>query len=247
LYTAFASVYDRLMADVDYPAWAAFYRELLCMRGVAAGRVCECACGTGGLTLPLSKHYEMTGVDLSADMLAAAADKARRAGLAISFVQMDMRDFTLHRPADGVLCTCDGVNYLPNEQEVAAFLQAAHNALRPGGALIFDVSTPYKLKNILGSHSLGEDEEDIAYLWKNHFTARACRVDMRLNIFVREPDGRYGRIIEEQTQYGYSRETLTALLAKVGFTDIQVYGDRTPAAPKPTETRWHIAATKKEQ
>ena len=29
MYTSFAEVYDRLMADVDYPAWAAFYGELL--------------------------------------------------------------------------------------------------------------------------------------------------------------------------------------------------------------------------
>ena len=29
MYTAFASVYDRLMADVDYLAWARFYHELM--------------------------------------------------------------------------------------------------------------------------------------------------------------------------------------------------------------------------
>ena len=29
MYAAFASVYDRLMADVDYTAWAAFYHALM--------------------------------------------------------------------------------------------------------------------------------------------------------------------------------------------------------------------------
>ena len=56
--------------------------------GVETGAVCECACGTGGLTLPLAKTYDMTGVDSSGDMLAVAADKARRAGLNIPFVQI---------------------------------------------------------------------------------------------------------------------------------------------------------------
>ena len=34
MYTAFASVYDRLMADVDYLAWARFYHELMERYGV---------------------------------------------------------------------------------------------------------------------------------------------------------------------------------------------------------------------
>jgi len=246
LYTAFASVYDRLMSNVDYPAWAAFYRDLLRLRGVEAGAVCECACGTGGLTLPLAKTYDMTGVDSSPDMLCVAQGKARRAGLSIPFVQSDMRDFTLHRPADGVLCTCDGVNYLESEEEVTAFFNAAFRALRPGGALIFDVSTPYKLKHLLGSRFLCEEMEDISYLWRNSFNARACRVAMNLSIFKRTAGGLYEKITEEQTQYGYSQTALKALLLKAGFTDIAVYGDRTLGAPGTAEKRWHIAATKKE-
>jgi len=246
LYTAFATVYDRLMADVDYPAWAAFYRELLSQRGVKGGAVCECACGTGGLTLPLSRIYEMTGVDASADMLAVAAGKARRAGAAIPFVQMDMRSFTLHRPQDAILCTCDGVNYLPSAQDAAAFFRAAYKALKPGGALIFDVSTPWKLKNVLGNHTHGEEADDIAYLWTNRFHAPSCSVEMRLSIFQRGQDGRYSRIVEEQVQYGYTLAQLAGLLEAEGFTAVQAFGDRVLDAPKPQEKRWHIAATKKE-
>ncbi len=247
MYTAFASVYDRLMADVDYPAWAAFYRELLCLQGVPAGAVCECACGTGGLTLPLNRQYDMTGVDLSADMLAVAADKARRQGACIPFAQMDMRCLCLHRPQDAVLCTCDGVNYLPSIQDVTAFFRAAYQALKPGGVLLFDVSTPWKLQTILGNHTHGEDAGDIAYLWQNHYDDPTCRVEMQLTIFRREQDGRYTRIEEEQTQYGYTLAQLRSLLEAEGFTDIRAYGDKTLHAPKPNEKRWHIAATKKEQ
>ena len=81
MYTAFASVYDRLMADVDYTGWARFYHTLMENYGVARGKVCECACGTGSLTIPLSRMgNQMTGVDLSADMLFEASQKARRMG-----------------------------------------------------------------------------------------------------------------------------------------------------------------------
>ncbi len=247
MYTAFASVYDRLMSDVDYPAWAAFYRDLLCHLGIAQGTVCECACGTGSLTLPLAKTYDMIGVDQSCDMLSVAMDKARRAGLPIPFIQMDMQKLALHRPVDGVLCTCDGVNYLPNEQAVAAFFRAAYQALRPGGVLIFDVSTPYKLKTLLGNRLLYEDADDITYLWKNKYTEDGCRVALSLSIFQREADGRYRRVLEEQTQYGYEQGVLERLLQETGFTGIAVCGDRTPEPPRATEKRWHIAAEKKER
>ncbi len=246
MYTAFASVYDRLMANVDYSAWAMFYRELLRLRGVSCGAVCECACGTGSLTLPLAKTYAITGVDISGDMLFAAQEKARRAGLSIPFVQADMRSFTLHRPVDAVLCTCDGVNYLESEQAVSAFFHAAYQALKPGGALIFDVSTPYKLKHILGNHDLCEDAPDISYLWSNRFYPKNCRVEMHLSIFMRETGTLYRRIIEDQVQYGYTQAALKALLLQAGFTAVTVHGDRTTDAPKPAEKRWHIAATRKE-
>ena len=79
MYTAFASVYDRLMADVDYQGWAKHYHELMQRYGVPRGKICECACGTGSITIQLSKMgYQLTGVDLSPDMLFEASQKARK-------------------------------------------------------------------------------------------------------------------------------------------------------------------------
>jgi len=245
LYTAFATVYDRLMVDVDYPAWAAFYETILSLYGIRGGKVCECACGTGSLTIPLAqKGFQMTGVDLSEEMLFEASQKARRAGAMIPFVRQDMRALRLHRQMDAVLCTCDGLNYLPVPEDVLAFFAAAWQAIRPGGALLFDVSTPYKLERILGSNFVGDETADIAYLWKNDYHPENSSVDMQLSIFVREKDETYQRISEEQTQYAYSLETLEMLLRKAGFADLRVFGDGTFALPSPTEQRWHIAARK---
>ena len=136
MYTAFASVYDRLMADVDYLAWARFYHELMERYGVPRGKVCECACGTGSITIALSKMgYQMTGVDLSPDMLFEASQKARRTGAMIPFVRQDMRRLHLHRCMDAVLCTNDGLNYLKDASELTDFFRAAFLSVREGGAL----------------------------------------------------------------------------------------------------------------
>ena len=116
MYQSFAGVYDALMAQVDYAAWAEHYHQLMQLCGVKKGARCvECACGTGSITIPLRKMgYQMTGVDLSQEMLWIAAQKARKQGMGLPFIQQDMRKLHLHRQMDAVIATCDGVNYLLN-------------------------------------------------------------------------------------------------------------------------------------
>ncbi len=102
MYTAFARVYDELMDTVDYGAWAARYAALMAACGVPEKARCvECACGTGNLTVRLKKMgYQITGTDLSEDMLAAAMEKARAAGVAIPFVKQDMCALSVPRRVD---------------------------------------------------------------------------------------------------------------------------------------------------
>ena len=191
MYTGFAEVYDTLMNDVHYGAWADMYARMMTAYGIPRNaKVCECACGTGSLTLPLQQlGYEMMGIDLSQEMLWQAAQKARKAGFGIPFIRQDMRQLRLHRPVDAVLATCDGVNYLLQDVDAAAFFQSAWEAIKPGGGLFFDVSTPYKLEHLLGSQFMGEDRRDVTYMWQNRYFPERQQVEMHLAIFVKEPDG----------------------------------------------------------
>ena len=218
MYTGFAEVYDTLMNDVHYGAWADMYARMMTAYGIPRNaKVCECACGTGSLTLPLQQlGYEMMGIDLSQEMLWQAAQKARKAGFGIPFIRQDMRQLRLHRPVDAVLATCDGVNYLLQDVDAAAFFQSAWDAIKPGGGLFFDVSTPYKLEHLLGSQFMGEDRRDVTYMWQNRYFPERQQVEMHLAIFVKEPDGRYRRIDEEQVQRAYQAEKLVALLQSIG-------------------------------
>lgn len=245
MYTAFASVYDQLMADVDYLAWARFYHALMECYGIPRGKVCECACGTGSLTIPLSQMgYQMTGVDISPDMLFEASQKARRSGAMIPFVKQDMRSLHLHRSMDAVLCTNDGVNYLKDDPELASFFRAAFLAVREGGALFMDLSTPHKLEHVLGNHFIGDETPDIAYLWQNRYSRSQQCVDLNLAVFVRQKDESYLRIGEHQRQYAHSSHHLSELLADCGFTEIRIFADKKLEPPSPHELRWFMAARK---
>ena len=243
MYQDFAEIYDRLMDNVNYNSWADYYVRLLSIYGVRDGKICECACGTGNLTIPLYRAgFQVTGVDQSREMLWQAAQKARKQGIAMPFVQQDMRALNLHRPVDAVLATCDGVNYLQTEEDLTSFFRAAKRAIKPGGALVFDVSTPYKLKHILCGGLMCEDTEQITWLWQNTWHERSQTVDMDLCFFIREEDGRYRRTEEHQKQRAWDAETLKNLLWKAGFRAVCMYSETTLNAVTEKDQRWHIAA-----
>jgi len=248
MYQGFAEIYDELMNDVNYESWADYYTRLLSVYGVRGGKLCECACGTGNLTIPLYRRgFHLTGVDLSRDMLWQAAQKARKQGIAIPFVQQDMKALNLHRPMDAVLATCDGVNYLLTEEDLLSFFRSAWRSVRPGGALVFDLSTPYKLKQVLCAGLMCEDRADITYLWGNTWHETTQTVNLDLCFFLREEDGRYRRMEEHQVQRAWDPQTIKELLWKAGFRAVCLYSGNTLNPAREQDQRWHVAAARPEE
>lgn len=245
MYEGFARVYDRLMADFDYDAWADYLMDMASRYGVKVGTACECACGTGSIAIRLARRgVKVTGVDASEHMLARAQQNAREAGVSIPFALQDMRSLQLPRAVDALLCPCDGVNYLMDDRDLAAFFCAASGALKPGGLLIFDISSEAKLREQAERGVFFEDLPDLTYLWTNRWNAKRRAVEMELCFFALRPDGLYERFDERQVQRAHALDPLVRTLKAAGFTGIQCFGDLCFDPPGPDECRIHIAAQK---
>lgn len=241
MYGAFAQVYDALMDDVDYPAWAAYYAAQLALP--AGSHIAECGCGTGSMSIALARlGYRLTGVDNSPNMLGIAMGKARDAGFSIPFIRQDMRHLALHRRVDAVLAPCDGVNYLLRDADALDFFQAAAKALRPSGVLGFDISSPHKLREQLAGQFYGEDRKDLTYLWQNRLLPDGQVLELDLTFFLREEDGRYRKFREMQRQRIWEAERLMELLNESGFEKPRIL-DRTGQAPTADAERLHFFAT----
>ena len=242
-YGEFAAVYDRLMDDFDYPKWAEYYLALLRRGGIVPKTICECACGTGSLT----EQFAAAGIrviasDLSAEMLEEARKKLLARGVQAMLVCRDMCRMEVPKPVDAVICGCDGVNYLTSDAQLTGFFRSAYAMLKPGGMLAFDISSEYKLREVIGSAFFGEERNNIAYLWSNNWNEKAQTVDMDLTFFVCEKDGRYKRFEEHHIQKAHSASHLEELLRECGFENIEIYGDRTFEAPQEKELRIHMTA-----
>jgi ubiquinone/menaquinone biosynthesis C-methylase UbiE len=248
LYGAFAGAYDRLMDDVDYAAWYGNVRQMLALAGLTgAFSVADVCCGTGQFAIRFAKEgCKTTGIDLSQDMLNVAADRARAAGVRMPFVHMDATRLELPRPVDVITCLCDGVNYMNSPEAARAFFTRAAALLRPGGALLFDVSTEHKFLTALDGRAFGEDLEDLCYLWTNSYDpqTRLCRMD--LSLFFRGEDGRYDRAFETHVQRAHALGEVRAWLQEAGFPFIHFFSEMTIQEHRSEDMRVHVLATKEE-
>jgi ubiquinone/menaquinone biosynthesis C-methylase UbiE len=103
------------------------------------GRILEVAPGPGYLSIELARlgPFQVTGLDLSPDMVRIAGENAKRAGVAIDFRQGNSSSLPFPPDSfDFLVCRAAFKNFA---QPVRA-LQEMHRVLRPGGrALIVDL------------------------------------------------------------------------------------------------------------
>ncbi len=104
--------------------------------------ILDMGCGTGRHSVELARRgYRMTGVDLSAGMLAQAQQAAQTAGVTVEWVQSDARAFASAPRFDAAICLCEGAFGLVGTGEDPAahdpaILQRIFAALKPGAPFI---------------------------------------------------------------------------------------------------------------
>lgn len=224
-YGDFASVYDKLMhGDINYERLADTIENILDEYDMDANLVCDLACGTGNVTLPLARRgYDMIGVDLSESMLSAARDKAYAENTDVLFLCQNIANLDLYGTVDAFLCMIDGFNYILSPQVLMDSLSRIRTCfLNPGGVLIFDVSTYKKLSQTLGSNTFVHSSGEVFYTWQNRYISSKRLCDMYLNFFIKT-GGAYRRFEERHLQRAYTEKELRSILTCAGFRDIRAY------------------------
>ena len=136
----YAGAYDALYGDKDYAGECDVLERIFARFATAPVKtVLDLGCGTGNHAVRLAQRgYEVSGVDRSPAMLAAAAAKAKALGLAIPLHRRDLLDLDLGRQFDAVLMMFAVLGYQTEDAHVLRALASARRHLRPGGLLVFD-------------------------------------------------------------------------------------------------------------
>ncbi len=118
--------------DGEYAEWCAHVVEMIAKHAKREVRtLLNLGCGGGKNAYNLKRHYEVTGLDLSPAMLA----NAKKLNPECTFVQGDMRDFSLPTRFDAILID-DAVSYMTLCEDLLRLFRAAYRHLEPGGVMI---------------------------------------------------------------------------------------------------------------
>lgn len=139
-YDSFARLYEADFAN--YYDDVRFFSELARRTG---GPIMELMCGTGRVLLPLAEDgYDVTGVDLSDDMLNLAREKVAEAGLEqrVTLVQGDIRTGQLPGGFMLVFITANSFMHMESVDDQLAALATIRPTLRRDGLLVIDLFSP---------------------------------------------------------------------------------------------------------
>lgn len=243
-YTSFAEIYDKLMKeDFNYNHIADFVENIFSEYNINAKLVCELACGTGNITIPLSERgYDMIAVDKSTEMLNIARAKTENAGN-ILFLNQDITKIDLYGTADAFICLIDGINYIIQPNSLLKMFKRIKTCfLEPGGIFLFDISSEYKLKNTIGNNTFINNGNEIFYTWENRYIEDKHLSDMYLNFFVKRKNGSYRRFAERHLQRAYSADEIIKLLRLAGFKKVDLYDGMNFMPPNENSQRIVFAA-----
>ncbi len=237
-YTNLAGWFEYLNDDCDYENWSQYL--IMKLKGYPFESGLDVGCGGGWFTRAFQRYgYQMTGMDISPEMLDFAQGKALETGIRSEYI---LGDITAKKPPkrfDFVTAINDCFNYIPKDK-LGKALKNISSSMKMGGILIFDVSAPRKFAKKIANTVSVDDREEVTYL--SFGKLEEDKATLEVTLFVKQKDNAYIRLDETHTQYVYTEEELSSALSANGFTLLSVEGHL--GEEKENSDRWCFVAKK---
>ena len=120
----------------DYPLTEQWARSL-------GGPLLDLACGTGRMALRMAElGYQVTGVDITPEMIGWARQKAAKQGVSIEWVVADARTFHLQKQFSFIYMLENVFQFFLTRAEQEALLARVREHLLPEGCFLFETRNP---------------------------------------------------------------------------------------------------------
>jgi SAM-dependent methyltransferase len=166
MYGESAHLYDTIYLNQgkDYAAEARHIHELAQQYKKSHGKgLLDVGCGTGLHAGYLSEFYQVEGVDLDEQMIAAAREKHP----GIPFQAGDMRDFNVDRQFDVITCLFSAVGYMKDTAQLHQAIGNMGKHLKPGGVMFIEPWFTPETWHPGSVHTLFVDQPDLKIVRMN--------------------------------------------------------------------------------
>lgn len=208
----------------EYADEAAFFAQLIQENCPPARAVLELGAGAGGNAFYLKKHFEMTLVDLSLEMLA----ESRKINPECRHLAGDMRDVRLGRDFDAVFIH-DAIMYMTTEDDLRRALETAFAHCRPGGTAVVApdfVKETFQPSTDQGGRDDAEKGRAMRWLeWCFDPNADDTIFESHYVFLLKEPGGTVRVEYEKHTEGLFARESWRRLFREVGFSEPKIVVD----------------------
>ena len=215
LYGELAVWWPLISPPDEYAEESAYSATVLSSASIPVRDILELGSGGGHNAVHLKKHFTMTLVDLSENMLTVS----RRLNPECDHRQGDMRTARLGRTFDAVFVH-DAVDYMTSEADLRQVVETTFVHCRPGGIAVFvpdDTAETFEASTGHGGNddATGRGVRYLAWAWDPDpadtwaLTAYA--------FLLRDPDGSVQVVHETHCTGLFSRDVWLRLLADAGF------------------------------
>jgi len=223
MYSDFKTIstyYDALYVNErEYAPEAAKVKELLTRHGVPSpADLLVLACGTGGHIPYFKDDYNVSGLDLSEDML----DLARKKFPDIPFYLGNLIDFKLEACFDAVICLYGSIGFVKTVDNLRASMKRIAAHLRPNGvALITPWSTVEDFQDVIVVDAA--DQPDLKIARMEHVRLKEAKV---VEVTFHHLLGKDNKVIyhKQSMEIGlFSRGEYTSAMTGAGLEVVEEY------------------------
>lgn len=183
----------------------------------------DLCCGAGRHLVAFRRagFTHLTGLDLSADLLAEAQARLIAESMGdIQLIRADMREIPEETVYSTIVSLFTSFGYFDDSREDERVLQSAYRALSSNGKLLLDtLNRGYVKANLVPTEESEQDGKRISI--HRHITGDGLRVEKETRINQPgSPETTYRESVRM-----YERVEICDMLHRTGFIDVQFYGD----------------------
>ena len=184
-------------------------------------KVLDLCCGCGRHAMELRKQgYDVTGLDLSEELLDMAHAVNSESNLDVKFIRCDMREIPYESHFDVIVSFFTSFGYFADRADDMKVLSSMAKALKPGGRFLIDYMNPdYVTRNLVerDEKKIANGTHAIQERWIDESTHR---INKRITL-VR--NGKESTHMESVRMY--SRREMSEMLLAAGLKLTETYGD----------------------